>query len=208
MFSKPPSKCNCRAHDLVQAPDGSGSVYFKKPVRPKIPADPISISIAMRAAQRSTVDEGIMDYGFNQKFKRPIDQPTRKLISPIIDEEKLFNMNAKVIEFKRPKYSEEDEFADSDEEFGSPRKSKKVVSNPSYFYYSDIGYSDVQNNNQKFVNVPISTTPSPESVTFGPEYMGRIIDVPEDENSYREQIMAEYARQCPCSVHNRDAFTR
>lgn len=162
----------------------------------------------MRASQRSNVAEGQLDYGFNQKFKRPIDQPTRKIISPSIDEEKLFDMNAKVIEFKKPKYSEEDEFDVSDEEFGCRRESKKVIPNPLGFYYSDIGYSDAKGNDRKFVNVPISTTPSPASATFSPELMGRIIDVQEDENSYLEQMMAEYGRQFPWCNQNKEVFTR
>lgn len=29
LFQSAPCKCNC--HDLVQAPDGSGDVYFKRP---------------------------------------------------------------------------------------------------------------------------------------------------------------------------------
>lgn len=173
--------------------------------RPSIPADPISIAIAMRAAQRSNVPEGILDYGFKQ---RPINEPARKIISPNIDEEKLFNMNAKVIEFKKPKYSEEDELDESDEEFGSYRVNKKVSPNPRCFYYSDIGYSESMAKDRKFMNVPISTTPSPASATINPEYMGKIIDIQNDENSYVEQMMAEYGRQCPCANLQTDAFTR
>lgn len=159
----------------------------------------------MRAAQRSNVQEGVLDYGFKQ---RPISQPARKIISPNIDEEKLFNMNAKVIEFKKPDQSEEDDLDDEDdEEFGSYRDRKKVAPNPRCFYYSDIGYAESAAKDRKFVNVPVSTTPSPVIATINDERMGRIIDIQHDENIYREQMMAEYGRQCPCAYH-KEAFTR
>ncbi|XP_055302267.1 uncharacterized protein LOC129568441 [Sitodiplosis mosellana] len=202
------ASCKCNCHDLVQAPDGSGDVYFRKPAKPKIEADPVSIAIALRAAQRSTIKEDQLAYGFRQ---RPIDQPRRKVITPNIPEERLFDVNAKVIEFKKPKYSEESEFDvdESDEELGIVSRKKPIVSNPKCFYYSDIGYSESTGTDRKFVNVPISTTPAPTEAPINADCLGRIIDIPEERNIYLEQLLAEYGRSCQCDAHKKEVlFTR
>lgn len=146
----------------------------------------------------------MLDYGFRQK---PIDQPAKKTISPNIEEEKLYKMNAKVIEFKSPTYSEEDVSDENDEDFAIQRERKKVIENPRCFYYSDIGYSEASNRDRKFINVPLSTTPKPFTATYSPELMGRIIDIPDDENTYAEEMMADYERQCNCNNH-KEVFTR
>lgn len=169
-------------------------------------ADPISIAIALRAAQRPNIQEGQLDYGFKEK---PINEPHKKINRINIPEENLFNLNARVIEFKKPKYSEESEFdIDESEEKHTDRSygESKQISNPKCFYYSDIGYLESNGDDKKFVNVPVSTTPSPIIRTIDPNCMGRIIDIP-DDNSYLDHIQSEYMRACQCQPP-RDIFTR
>lgn len=160
----------------------------------------------MRAAQRSTIKEGQLTYGFQQK---PIDQPRKKIMSPNIPEERLFDISAKVIEFKKPKYFEESEFDvdESDEELNVDSRQKPIASNSPCFYYSDIGYSESTGTDRKFVNVPISTTPSPTEAPINPDCLGRIIDIPEDRNIYLEQLQAEYERLCQCDAHKEAQLT-
>lgn len=157
----------------------------------------MSIAIAIQAGQRSSikVKESQLAYGFKQ---RPIDQPRRKVINHNIPEERLFDINAKVIEFKRPKYSEESEFDvdESDEELSVSSRTKPMTANPQCFFYSDIGYSESMGTDKKFVNVPVSTTPNPIEASINPDCLGRIIDVADDRNIYLEQLLAEYGRTC------------
>lgn len=163
--------------------------------RPKIEADPVSIGIAIQAAQRSLIKykEGQLAYGFKQ---RPIDQPRRKIIGHNIPEERLFDINAKVIELKRPKYSEESEFDvdESDEELSVSSRARPMTANPKCSYYSDIGYSESTGTDKKFVNVPVSTTHNPIKSSINPDCLGQIIDVPDERNIYLEQLLAEYER--------------
>lgn len=156
----------------------------------------MSIAIAKQAAQRSSnkIKESQLAYGFKQK---PIDQPRRKFIGHNIPEERLFDINAKVIEFKRPKYSEESEFdvdESDEEELSVSSRKKPMTTNSQFFYYSDIGYSESMGTDKKFVNVPVSTTPNPIKATINPDCLGKIIDVVDDRNIHLEQLLAEYGR--------------
>lgn len=167
----------------------------------------MSIAIAMRAAQRSTIQEDQLNYGFK---KRPIDQLPRAKKLPNFQEEKLFDINARVIEFKKPTYPEEDEFRidESDEEMGTYSQSKTINQNEKCdgFAYSDIGFSELTGRDGKFVNVPISTTPNPFHVPLVEgECTGRIIDLPDESNTYWEQLLAEYMTQ-QCAP--KDVLTR
>lgn len=158
----------------------------------------MSIAIALRAAQRSTIKEGQLEFGFKQK---PIDLPRRRKISPNIPEEMLFDINGKVIEFKKPNFSGETEFDldDSDEELSINARQKPAV-NPQCFYYSDIGYAESTSVDRKFKNVPISTEPSPTEAPINPDCLGKIIDI-STGNSYSEDLLAEYGKSCQCDTH-------
>lgn len=164
--------------------------------RPRIQADPVSLAIAWRAAQRSNIQEDQLNYGFK---KRPIDQLPRARTYPNIPEEKLFDLNSRVIEFKPPTYPEEDEFRidESDEEMGSytQRKTNDQDKECSGFAYSDIGYSELSGKDPRFINVPLSTTPNPCAPITDNEYTGRIITLPDERNNYMEQLIAEYLNQ-------------
>lgn len=161
--------------------------------RPRIPADPVSIAIAVRASQRTYVPEGQLEYGFK---KRPIDAVRRKVFRNI-PEEKLHSLHNKVIEFKKPNDSEEDEFRidDSDED-DSPcaRPNSEYQSDTSCLAYSDIGYCPTKTCDRKFKNVPCST---PNPCRLPPlvesECTGRIIDIPEKTEDERcEEYLHEY----------------
>lgn len=169
--------------------------------RPRIPADPVSIAIALRAAERSTIQEGQLTYGFK---KRPIDQLPRRKVYPNIPEEKLFDHKSRVIELKKTIDSEEDEFKidESDEEFPykTPDKSRTDNLEKDCLYsYSDLGFSESTDRGAKFVEIPISTTPGPyiEPIAES-DCDGRIIDLPEGgSQSCLDQLLAEYiAREC------------
>lgn len=169
----------------------------------------MSIAIAFRAAQRSTIQEDQLNYGFK---KRPIDQLPKPKKYPNIPEEKLFDINSKVIEFRKPTYPEEDEFKieESDEEMNTQSQSQSKTADQEEpcngFSYSDIGFSELTGGDRKFVNVPISTTPNPFNVPLiESERTGRIINLPEESKTYLEQLLAEYmSQQC----EPKDVMTR
>lgn len=162
----------------------------------------MSIAIALRAAQRTYVPEGQLEYGFK---KNPIDL-VRKKVWRNIPEEKLYSINSKVIEFKKPHDSEDDEFKleQSDEDDSAfVQQNSKIPSDTPCFGYSDIGYSAMESCDQKFRNVPISTTPNPCNIPLvESELTGRIIDIPEKtEEDHLREYFAEYMRQhCPCEM--------
>lgn len=144
----------------------------------------------MRASQRSTVQEDQIAYGFKVK---PVDQP-RVTVFRNIPEEKLFAINSKVIEFKKPNYSAESEFDidESDEELASNKRAEIRQLDGRSLTYSDIGYAESMANDRKFINVPISTTPNPNYIDPSEsECTGRIIQLEHDDNSYVEQLLSE-----------------
>lgn len=164
---------------------------------PKIPADPVSIAIAVRAAQRTYVPEGQLEYGFK---KKPIDS-VRAKVWRNIPEEKLYSINSKVIEFKKPHDTDgNDEFKleDSEEDDSAiVQRDDKIPSDTPCFAYSDIGYSAMESCDQKFRNIPISTTPNPCEPLCESELTGRIINIPgKPEEERIGDIIMEHMRQC------------
>lgn len=132
---------------------------------------------------RSKVKEGQLAYGFQQQ---PIEQRRIKII-PNIPEEKLFDIKSKVIEFRKPKYSEEssseeisdEQYDDEDEEIDEKdqsnenvfvrRKPKKCRKNPSYDH---LGYHEVRSKGRKLVDKkpepkPPKRKPCSSSMCFG-----------------------------------------
>lgn len=161
----------------------------------------MSIAIAVRAAQRTYVPEGQLEYGFK---KNPIDL-VRGKVWRHIPEEKLYSIDSKVFEFKKPNDSEEDEFkleeSDEDENDSSfVRQNSKIQSDAPCFAYSDIGYSAMDSCDQKFKNIPISTTPNPCDIPLTEsELTGRIINIPDKtEEEHLREYLTEYLTQyCP-----------
>lgn len=149
------------------------------------PADPVSIDIAYRAALRSTVPEGSLAYGFKE---RPINLPKIKIVSNV-PEEKLFSVNPRVIEFKKPKFYDEGEIDDDDEfdddnndscECVNRRKFDKTC--PMGYTYGEIGYKHAKGKDPKFIDVPISTTPRPNCHQMDPNSFGAVVPLDEFED--------------------------
>lgn len=63
----------------------------------RVEADPVSISLAYRSANRAPVDEGNIAYGFKGV---PVDQPRRKIVKHV-PEEKLYAIDGSIIELKK-----------------------------------------------------------------------------------------------------------
>lgn len=172
---------------------------------PRIAADPVSIAIAVRAAQRTYVPEGQLEYGFK---KKPIDS-VRGKVWRNIPEEKLYSINSRVIEFKTPNNSEEDEFKidESEEDETIVRHHSKIPSDTPCFAYSDIGYSEADSCNRRFKNIPISTTQNPCDIPLTEsECTGRIVKISEKtEDEHLQEYLAEYISQCYAP---RDLLTR
>lgn len=78
-------------------------------------ADPVSISLAYRSANRSPVDEDKISYGFK---KIPADQPRVKIVKNV-PEEKLWALDGSIIELKKAKakavYADVDDDVDDDD---------------------------------------------------------------------------------------------
>lgn len=111
-----------------------------------------------------------------------------------------------MIEFKKSKsYSEEESEFDvdeSDEEMAVAGRKKPIAPISGRFYYSDLGYAESTRAERKFVNVPVSTTPDPNEAPINTDYLGRIIDISDDENN-------EYGRSCQCDFSDKEMlFTR
>lgn len=97
-------------------------------------ADPVSISLAYRSANRDQVDEGKISYGFKEI---PVNQPHRKIVKNI-PEEKLWAIDRSVIELKKPKIKSVDTDAeDYDEDDDAGTRGRL---NPGY---ADLGYAPV-----------------------------------------------------------------
>lgn len=110
-----------------------------------------------------------------------------------------------MIEFKKRKsyFEEESEFDvdESDEEMTVAKHNKPIAPISGRFYYSDLGYAEPTRAERKFVNVPVSTTPNPTAAPINPDYLGRIIDISEENN--------EYGHSCQCDFSDKEMlFTR
>lgn len=97
-------------------------------------ADPVSISLAYRSANRAQVDEDEISYGFK---KIPVDQPRRKIVKNI-PEEKLWAIDRSVIELKKPNIKSMDTDAEDYDEDDDARTRSRL--NPGY---ADLGYAPV-----------------------------------------------------------------
>lgn len=114
------------------------------------PADPVSLSLAFKAEQRSkiSVPEAKLQYGFR---KKPKNHQKVKHHSKI-DEEKLYACEKEVVELKKPNCAKEefddDEHDDEDEEHEEEEESHH---SPSHLGYSDIGYFPEKKHHRKFM---------------------------------------------------------
>lgn len=100
----------------------------------RIEADPVSISIAYHAANRARVDEDNVSYGFK---KTPVDQPRRKIV-PNIPEEQLWSDDRIPVEFKKEDFH--GKAHDDADDIDDDENDERVRSNPRY---DDLGYVPV-----------------------------------------------------------------
>lgn len=164
-------------------------------------ADPISISLAMKAAHRSNVPEGQLAYGFK---KRPIEPRKICKLRPNIPEEKLFDMGAKIIEYRKPKASEEESEFDleneDDDEFEKSCDRKRHFPKPLHsLTYSELGYDETSGRDPKFVNVPIKKPPptSEDAVYVDSHYGAVVNDDAVDEAYYLPREYCSFAEHLP-----------
>ncbi|XP_067639848.1 uncharacterized protein Cp7Fa [Eurosta solidaginis] len=110
-----------------------------------IPADPISISLALQASKAVAVPEAKLAYGF---AKPPIDS-MKKITFANVPEENLFQLKSEVITFKKPALTP------SPEEEEEPYEEEQVeaADQPPTFTYSQLGYEPEKFKNPKFRKV-------------------------------------------------------
>lgn len=153
-------------------------------------ADPISMDIAMRSSYRSRVPEGRLSYGFNEK---PLNLPQFNTnLSPDIPEEKLFNVNPGIIEYKSRQFNDDSDEDDDDNDEGKWEQSKPKQ--PCGYSYGDLGYAESNSPEIKFVNVEMTkATPAPP---LGDDCFGRVVDGDEPD-SKPQYFPAELADSFP-----------
>lgn len=128
LSAKKSKQTNCILFLLNQS---SIMIFFVS--RPKtLPADPVSISIAYRSANRAKVDEDEISYGFK---KAPVDMPRVKIVKNV-PEEKLWEVDHRsIIELKKEKAK----CSLTDDEDIDEMDPRDLV-NPGY---EDLGYAPV-----------------------------------------------------------------
>lgn len=140
------------------------------------------MDIAMRSSYRSRVPEGRLSFGFHQK---PINMPISNTdISPDIPEEKLFNVNPGIIEYKQRPFGVESCESCEDDNDNAPNRwehSKPSIEKPCGYSYGDLGYGDSNPAEINFVNVPFTTTASPQQSLDGGCF-GRVVDADEPDS--------------------------
>lgn len=95
-------------------------------------ADPVSISLAYRSANRAPVEEDKISYGFK---KVPADQPRVKIIKNV-PEEKLWALDGSIIELKKPKSKCMDDDDEDDDDVGA-------IDDHLAPGYAELGYAPV-----------------------------------------------------------------
>lgn len=138
----------------------------------------------MRSSYRSRVPEGRLSFGFH---KKPINMPmTNTDISPDIPEEKLFNVNPGMIEYKKRPFGVEscescEHDDDDDSEPNRWQHSKPPADRPCGYSYGDLGYGDSSTDEIKFVTVPFTATESPPP-SLSSDCFGHVADADEPDS--------------------------
>lgn len=119
------------------------STTYAKPKDSTVPADPISISLALQANKAIAVPEAKLAYGF---VKKPIDS-MKKITFSNVPEENLFKLKNDVIKFKKAKLtpatpSEEEEF--------EQEELVETADTPVKLTYQQLGYVPEYFKNPKF----------------------------------------------------------
>lgn len=138
-------------------------------------ADPISMEYAMRSSYRSRVLEDRLAYGFKEK---PINVPQKVEIAPDVPEEKLFDVNPGIIEFKRRRFESSESGEDDDDADQGRWEHSRPAKMPCGYSYNDLGYAESDTPEQEFVNV-VRTTAAPPS--RGIDCFGSVVDADEPD---------------------------
>lgn len=141
-----------------------GALAIKQP--PGTPADPLSISMALTAKKSFSVPEAKLSYG-------PLGTPLnalniKKIYFNNIPEEKLYGLNAAIIEVKKkfPTPTKAELLAEAIEE--AEEEAAAAVPAPApYLSYADIGYGPALYKKPMFMR--LSANALPLSVPFGPK---------------------------------------
>ncbi|KAM7348228.1 chorion protein a at 7F [Cochliomyia hominivorax] len=163
---KKPTPCTCppeaKPYSLPSIFTGPSSYTMPKvnyinslPKDDSLPADPISVSLAIQAGKAIEVPEAKLAYGFVQK---PIDGLPRIFISNI-QEEKLYALKNEVITLKKPYAAKapppEDDYPEPEDEEPAPEEEEAPV-----LTYKQLGYVPEQFKNPQFKAVPSAYAPA------------------------------------------------
>ncbi|XP_011179966.1 uncharacterized protein LOC105210601 isoform X2 [Zeugodacus cucurbitae] len=136
------SSCGCSSASTIPAyplPDAT----YAKPKDSTVPADPISISLALQANKAIAVPEAKLAYGF---AKKPIDS-MKKITFSNVPEENLFKLKHDVITFKKPKLTPAP--ASVEEEY-EHEEVVETADAPAKLTYQQLGYVPEYFKNPKF----------------------------------------------------------
>ncbi|XP_065363573.1 uncharacterized protein LOC135956898 [Calliphora vicina] len=162
-LKKPPPPCACQpAKPYSALPSIFNSPYVMPQMNyvpallkdDSLPADPISISLAIQAGKAIQVPEAKLAYGFVQK---PLDDLPKIFVSSI-KEENLYALKSDVITLKKPlppKPLEED-YPEPEDEEPAPEEAE-----PPSLTYKQLGYVADQFKNPLFQEVPNLPLPPP-----------------------------------------------
>ncbi|XP_012158371.1 uncharacterized protein LOC101453991 isoform X2 [Ceratitis capitata] len=137
--------CGCSsAHSYAAYPLPDAT--YAKPTDNTVPADPISISLALQATKAITVPEAKLAFGFNQQPKDSM----KKITFSNVPEENLFKLKKDVITYKKPKYTttpvSEEVYEHEPEDIVESVDSPKLT-------YQQLGYVTEKFKNPKFRQV-------------------------------------------------------
>uniref|UniRef100_A0A034WFU9 Uncharacterized protein n=1 Tax=Bactrocera dorsalis TaxID=27457 RepID=A0A034WFU9_BACDO len=139
------SSCGCSSASTIPAyplPDAT----YAQPQDSTVPADPISISLALQANKAIAVPEAKLAYGF---AKKPIDS-MKKITFSNVPEENLFKLKSNVITFKKPKLTPAPL---SEEEEVEEEELVDTADTPAQLTYQQLGYVPEHFKNPKFRKV-------------------------------------------------------
>lgn len=131
----------------------------------------------MRSSYRSRVPEDRLAFGFKEK---PLNMPPKVDFAPDIPEEKLFDVNPGIIEFKRRRFDAEsrESCEDEDEADRGRWEHSRPAEKPCGYSYNDLGYVESSEPERKFVDVVV-TTAAPKPLSD--DCFGRIADADEPD---------------------------
>lgn len=136
-------------HFLTTLPSSSIGYAAAKSQDDSVPADPISVGLAVQAGKAINVPEAKLAYGFAQK---PVDGQQKVFFSNV-PEENLFKLKSEVITLKKRTYAakeeEEEEYVEEEEQQADDDEVPQLT-------YKQLGYITEQFKNPKFKKISSS----------------------------------------------------